>query len=197
MPEPIIGWRTWEFSNYKLYSCNHITPWLFNDPLESDKLPNFDYCVDDAGRINTHIQYGIHAYKNFDDLITHRSMEIWNDDKIVIGQVYMWGKIIEHKNGYRSQYAYPKNLMFWNFYNLEKAENYGFRNHYGCEIIQSFEELNQLAPDIKTKMIKLDDGRKIRSFVEFKDVDGDSDLEGMPTIKYIRIENGTRSNQSV
>jgi hypothetical protein len=34
-------------------------------------------------------------------------MEIWK----VIGQVALWGKVIEGENGYRAQYAYPVKLM--------------------------------------------------------------------------------------
>jgi hypothetical protein len=32
----------------------------------------------------------------------------------VLGEVYLWGKIIEHEHGYKAQYAYPKKLYVGN-----------------------------------------------------------------------------------
>jgi hypothetical protein len=32
----------------------------------------------------------------------------------VVGQVYLWGRILECENGYRAQFAYPKELWLMN-----------------------------------------------------------------------------------
>lgn len=29
------------------------------------------------------------------------------------GQVYLWGRLVEHTDGWRAQYAYPKMLRLW------------------------------------------------------------------------------------
>lgn len=37
----------------------------------------------------------------------------FSDDDVsphVVGEVYLWGRVIEHEHGYRAQYAYPKRL---------------------------------------------------------------------------------------
>lgn len=34
-----------------------------------------------------------------------------SDALVVIGEVSLWGKVIEHGNGYRAQYAYPKRFV--------------------------------------------------------------------------------------
>ena len=50
-------------------------------------------------------QCGIHAYKTPCTLGLSRYFT-----DTVVGQVYLWGLIIEHELGYRAQYAYPKCL---------------------------------------------------------------------------------------
>lgn len=38
-----------------------------------------------------------------------------NDDLcLLIGQVALWGRVIEHEKGYRAEYAYPVSLTVWN-----------------------------------------------------------------------------------
>jgi hypothetical protein len=47
---------------------------------------------------------GIYAYK--------RSVPLEDSDKpYVAGEVNMWGRVIEHADGYRAQFAYPKRLF--------------------------------------------------------------------------------------
>ncbi len=38
-----------------------------------------------------------------------------------IGEVWLWGRIVEHTNGYRAEYAYPKQV--WVFGTQESAES--------------------------------------------------------------------------
>ncbi len=48
---------------------------------------------------------GIHAYKTSCTLGTGRYFT-----DTVVGQVYLWGLIVEHESGYRAEFAYPKCL---------------------------------------------------------------------------------------
>jgi hypothetical protein len=53
--------------------------------------------------------YGIHAYK-----IREGLMENWIlGPSVVRGTIYMWGDIVEHEKGYRSQYASIRSLSGW------------------------------------------------------------------------------------
>jgi hypothetical protein len=47
---------------------------------------------------------GIHAAKDLETLRAFLS------SGPIVGEVYLWGKVIPGENGYRAQYAYPKSL---------------------------------------------------------------------------------------
>jgi len=178
MNEPIIGWRIWNNNAFSLRSLNNRQIWPWNKPLQSDELPPLN-------PKNLGSQHGIHAWKTFDDACNMISYEIWNGYHVIIGQVYLWGKIVEHEDGYRSEFAYPKSLMFWNFKYRDDMES-NFKNNYGCEIISDFTTLNKLA-NTSIKMLKIYDGQIVRSFSEFREVQGDLDFKNMPTINHVRI----------
>jgi hypothetical protein len=36
----------------------------------------------------------------------------WYEEQLVIGEVSLWGRIVEHETGYRAQVAYPKRLVY-------------------------------------------------------------------------------------
>lgn len=65
---------------------------------------------------------GIYAFKTRDiqyqdfvaevDFFGQRWMGIAGRTVFAIGEVYLWGRIYEHKRGYRAQYAYPKKLVY-------------------------------------------------------------------------------------
>src|SRR3989442_1695231 len=45
------------------------------------------------------------------------------EPNIVVGEVYLWGKIVDCQYGYRAQYAYPKR-----FYSNSYEYNYAYNN---------------------------------------------------------------------
>jgi hypothetical protein len=53
--------------------------------------------------------HGVHAYKTIEGVL-----ENWMPGlPSVWGTVYMWGDIVEHEYGYRSQYASIRSLNGW------------------------------------------------------------------------------------
>jgi hypothetical protein len=63
---------------------------------------------------------GFYAFKTLPFLVEwleHRELDI------VIGEVYLWGKIVDCEYGYRAQYAYPKR-----FYSNDYEYNYAYNN---------------------------------------------------------------------
>ena len=70
---------------------------------------------------------GIYAYK------TQQGAE-WGDnrpetDNHIWGEVWLWGRVVEHEKGYRAQYAYPKSLV--NTGGIARR----LAAIYGCELI--------------------------------------------------------------
>ncbi|HEX7277899.1 MAG TPA: hypothetical protein VF244_11035 [Acidimicrobiales bacterium] len=51
---------------------------------------------------------GIYAYRDGVDIREDRA------DPYVLGEVNLWGRVIEHESGYRAQFAYPKRLALVN-----------------------------------------------------------------------------------
>ena len=94
MAGPILAWRVWRVSeNGRLISLHYETVWPFGYPLVASSVP-------ERG------PQGIYAMKSRDDLATQ---EVSADQ--VIGQVALWGRVIEHVKGYRAQYAYPYKIL--------------------------------------------------------------------------------------
>lgn len=65
------------------------------DKGASHPAPNFD------------CQCGVWAFKELDGLVS--ALQRYTDIR-VIGNVSLWGRVIETENGYRAQYAYPSEL---------------------------------------------------------------------------------------
>ena len=67
---------------------------------------------------------GIYGVKTAAFLKQHLRDRLF-DDSAVVGQVYLWGRIIEHERGYRAQYAYPKCIVYAQKSAALLAQTYG------------------------------------------------------------------------
>ena len=84
---------------YYLRSLNTPHEWPYKKPFVSHKTPNLDCHYSEYDN-----EYGIHSYK-----MDYRFFgAVLNG---ILGTVNIWGKIIEHEYGYRSEYAYPLELL--------------------------------------------------------------------------------------
>lgn len=106
---PIIGWRSWNYSNGYLSSR---VSWPYRAKLEaedrgSDSIDYFEPVIHKAGLREQSggagQEAGIHAARKLDELLNEYN-------NYVIGEVYLWGWVKEYEKGYRAQYAYPKSL---------------------------------------------------------------------------------------
>lgn len=129
--KPIIAWRCWTVDDigYLRSFYKHEVIWIHGEPMISDFSPSFSSS-------HGNIRYGIHAFKELDDLLEYAKHDIFQQRQIIIGQVYLWGQISEHQKGYRARYAYPKSVIVFNIENFLDIE-LNLRNSYGCEIIQN------------------------------------------------------------
>jgi hypothetical protein len=109
--ETLTGWRVWSVSHGKLESlgvnewwkprravparCNRSSLTLFGNPHSGDDSPSHSCTC------------GYWSFKSENEL---KDVARDYEDIAVVGTVSIWGKVIECENGYRSEYAYPKEL---------------------------------------------------------------------------------------
>jgi hypothetical protein len=127
LPEEMVvaalsGWRRWSVEMFgEILLSNNLTKWEPRKRLvaECKRKERNAYMVAQANMGMIPMPYqegdcckgiecacGIYAYKlRFDA----QSMENAPSMKThVFGEVWLWGRIVEHQGGYRAQYAYPK-----------------------------------------------------------------------------------------
>jgi hypothetical protein len=115
--EPIVGWRYWTLFDGRLASpFKFDEPWLPRERKEAkcrlNEWPSmFGGLLKSRNGAEKEHQAplegcgcGIHAAK---DLETLHVLPIPGE---VVGEVYLWGKVIHGEYAYRVQYAYPKSL---------------------------------------------------------------------------------------
>lgn len=119
--EVITGWRAWAVQNtgegHRLKSLGQNDIW---EPLQQKNAtclarPSFAsplFFVDDLkGSFHAAPEYncscGIWAFKDLDTLVA--ALAAYDDIK-VLGQVSLWGKVVETENGWRAEHGYPSEL---------------------------------------------------------------------------------------
>lgn len=108
--KPIIGYRQWRIKEKGiLLSFHDLSEWPANAPKEASCHNSNRHKEIPAKRCLC----GIYALKN-------------PLDAYLYGKVALWGRIIEHKDGYRAQYAYPVELYVPGNYSIyqEIGERY-------------------------------------------------------------------------
>jgi hypothetical protein len=107
---PIVGYRVWRWNAAGLKSLNSES-WLAGKPVVADcriamsgtaarhakevhKLPQLDCTC------------GIYASKSLHHLRRTGYMQYG-----IVGEVHLWGLVVEHTFGWRAQFAYPKTLL--------------------------------------------------------------------------------------
>jgi hypothetical protein len=95
---PIVGYRVWNWHANELLSLNG-EPWVLGRALaarchKTNHEPPADEC-----------SCGVYAAKSYEQF-----QGIGGDINALQGEVYLWGKVVEHELGYRAQFAYPKSF---------------------------------------------------------------------------------------
>lgn len=97
---PVIGYRAWEWDGKQLTSLNN-EPWPSSRALTArcvKKIHQSPAPADDCS-------CGVYAAKSYKHLES-----IYPPHSLVHGEVWLWGKVVEHQLGYRAEFAYPKSL---------------------------------------------------------------------------------------
>ena len=107
---PIVGYRVWTLSTMGLKSlCGE--PWHPRQPLaarcRASAVVGRAEAVHDAHDVpQANCTCGIYAVKTLDHFRS-AGYERFG----ICGEVFLWGKVVEHELGYRAQLAYPKNFF--------------------------------------------------------------------------------------
>ena len=111
---PIVAYRTWQWDALGLRSLNNER-WLPNHCLAAAcRRGHGGWNVADgkAAPLDGHeapqdgCSCGVYAAKDFTYLRNSGYADFG-----VHGEVYLWGKVVEHRFGWRAQYAYPKSVV--------------------------------------------------------------------------------------
>jgi hypothetical protein len=98
--EPILAYRAWRIARSKLLSCTCECVWK---PRE-----RMDACCN-RNAIHAHVpawdcQCGFYAYKTESALAASEYVSM-RQEPTVTGRVALWGRVIDHKFGYRGKHA--------------------------------------------------------------------------------------------
>jgi hypothetical protein len=118
---PIVGYRVWAWDGKELKSLNGGR-WSPGRALAA-KCPTTNHGAPADG-----CSCGIYAAKDYQ----HLQKINCSVEYALHGEVYLWGKVVEHDLGYRAQCAYPKSLFLpssrdrhWKISCLERLIVYG------------------------------------------------------------------------
>ena len=122
--QPIVGLRVWNVAIVgglpKLVSVTMAMEWPYRKPLERDGIKAM----------------GIHAIKPGNEIV-----QLFNEySAAVAGEVYLWGEVDEHEQGYLADFAYPKKLFLPSNFDAVKAMQ--LEDEYGvpCEFRSEFDK---------------------------------------------------------
>jgi hypothetical protein len=112
--EPIVGWRYWNLDQSgSLKSANLDSTWR---PGEIKRA----YCTPLPGNLGNGAKRrphpapddacscGIYASRDLKSL--RKSVALFHEDRLVVGEVMLWGRVIPGERGYRGEFAYPRSL---------------------------------------------------------------------------------------
>jgi len=98
---PIVGYRIWQWDAPFLKSLSNGEPWFPGKPMTAKCCAGLAHEQPPQERCTC----GIYAARETLDQLARRM-------RCIHGEVYLWGRVVEHTDGWRAQYAYPKTLTF-------------------------------------------------------------------------------------
>ena len=110
---PVVGYRVWRWSATGLRSLNG-EPWLTGRPLAAGcraaaggTLVGRAQALHGAHELpHPNCTCGVYAAKTLKHL-----RQFGYQERGIHGEVYLWGTVVEHRLGWRAQFAYPKSLF--------------------------------------------------------------------------------------
>jgi hypothetical protein len=133
--EPIRGWRVWKVADGRLYSTFFGTLWPERTRLEA--RCGLGGRSSPGGLRGVHeapwsaCDCGIYALKSSAQAL-HLARQIMATVPAAVGQVSLWGRLIETERGYRAQYAYVYDVTLLGGTDAEADE---IRNAYAVDAL--------------------------------------------------------------
>ena len=139
--EPIVGWRQWNFMYpHFLANLRKDTIYVPREKIEA-RCEQEDHSEQQAPHLTC--TCGIYAYKEKPSLLGEIRITYGrplappvSGLRLVYGEINLWGKVIEHEDGYRAQFGYPKRL--WCTPAIEPLAGWiGYVYGVPCEVMPS------------------------------------------------------------
>ena len=139
--EPIVGWRQWNFMYpHFLANLRKDTIYVPREKIEA-RCEQEDHSEQQAPHLTC--TCGIYAYKEKPRLLGEIRITYGRPMappvsglRLVYGEINLWGKVIEHEDGYRAQFGYPKRL--WCTPAIEPLAGWiGYVYGVPCEVMPS------------------------------------------------------------
>jgi hypothetical protein len=110
---PVVGYRVWRWNATGLKSLNG-EPWLPGRPLAAGCRAAVRRTIVGRGEAahgahelpHSGCTCGVYAAKNLEHL-----RQFGYEQRGIHGEVYLWGTVVEHRLGWRAEFAYPKSLF--------------------------------------------------------------------------------------
>jgi hypothetical protein len=102
--QTVTGWRGWDVTDNLLASVGIDRLWQPRMAVAAHCAAISNHAAPDAG-----CACGYWSFKS-SELMKKSLNTNYRDDIRVVGSVEIWGRVIECENGYRSEFAYPKEL---------------------------------------------------------------------------------------
>lgn len=100
---PIVGHRIWRWDAAGLKSLNGKR-WPPRQPLAAKCVAGNAHDAHEPPHLDC--TCGVYAAKNIEHL-----RQLGYEGRGIRGEVHLWGTVVEHELGWRSQFAYPKSLF--------------------------------------------------------------------------------------
>jgi hypothetical protein len=154
--EPIVGWRQWKFMYpHFLANLGNDTIYMPREKIEAlcEQYSTVGTLVlrkHHSEQTAPHLTCtcGIYAYKEKTRLL-REIRTIYSGLRLVYGEINLWGKVIEHEDGYRAQFGYPRRL--WCTPAIEPLAGWiGYVYGVPCEVMPSgdHEEIKIRSPRV-------------------------------------------------
>jgi hypothetical protein len=109
---PIVGYRMWGVTRDALTSVTRETVWPALEPLRA-RCPKATV-LDERPLPHARCTCGIYAMRSPGALASPEYLALAGDTdprRTVLGEVRLWGRVFEHRHGWRAERAYPAGLF--------------------------------------------------------------------------------------
>ncbi len=120
----VIGYRAWRIK-YRA----HGQPFLSS--IFREGIWPYGQAMQSRFSLDAPPYAGIHAFKSIEDVHAYIRYPGMASLRFVIGEVSLWGDVIEHERGWVAQYAYPRQLSV-----IGTRAAQELRRGYGCEVTE-------------------------------------------------------------